>query len=988
MTDRPNDCAELRCFLVRVAATPLLQAAAPPPFPAPQTLCVSSRLLSSGLPHRADLSRALLQHVLVWRSRRSAAVLPRPVTPAQPLGRTRRAVDAGTRPSRAQLLPSPLLPPVRPSRRLTCAPCSFPRLLSRQSPQPGNDYCHSPAGPGGGHSAPAQLQHTSGYPPTSQSPLVQSYPRQPPHPGQAGRNRQQLHTQPVPFSPNDGAYLPSPLESPSFRVEPTLGHHSPAPPGVGAFAGPLTAPSSADLSPYPSYDGEGAYGQQAHNDLYPFNSRPPDMSTSLSSAWSYPITTPPSSTASSFRQCVSRSTSPSAASVMSAYSSAASSASAPQGYHAITATRAARSSPYHFRNRATSTPSLATTAGASTGPPAATTTVKVPTPRGGKVSSKVVIAGDRSAAQRNKAKLTDAQKKEICTLKLETPNIRQDDLAARFGVERSTVSKILKDTARWMNPAAWLPERRKESAAATSVPFVSLFRLRAAPVAPSLTSVVSFFPASSITRFVELEGPLTVWLHAQSSHGDRNPPDQTIKERALEIASSLGWPAEKFKASSGWLDGFKARHDLFKHAQHSGSDGTPSASTSRRSSPVKKTTSPLQQVVASASSVAASSPAPSLASSTTPTLKEGFEYTARKRSSSSVSLRANVPNLPTVLEDCHFIAQPLPRRAGQLGRSESLAMMASMENVSLAGGPPSVKPGRPGLSPLTPSSSSAAAAAHRPLPQRSLSFPTGGSAASGPVTPASVEGSLGIATSVYVSASPSEPPPPAAPFEARRHHQRLHSQSGLNSPSSGFQPAAFADNAWFSYPSPQEHAFQQQQQQQHYHHQQQQAYDAEHQRLEAMPKTFAQHGALQSQQQQVADYGGVSYGFHSPAAGQEPPTFVFNGSADPMLSAGGDYRQAPSVSPSHSAVPSRLASPANSPGPQQSQGFARTRSYTGSSLALTSNYDATSPPDYQHAQPLQQQQHGPGPDPAAYMAPYEPAAEQSEVCFSWGETSY
>lgn len=365
------------------------------------------------------------------------------------------------------------------SLKLTLTLPAFPQLAVFQSPQPGVGYCYSPAPPPGhgGGSAPAQMQHTGGYPPLSQSPVVQGFTRgahshQAPLPHLA-RTRQQLHAQTVQFNPNESGYLPSPLESPVYRVEPSLGgQHSPAV-SVG-YSGGTT--SSVELSPYPSYDGgdgSSAFGQPGgaqQNDLYPFNSRPPDMSTSLSSAWSYPITTPPSSAASSFRHCISRSTSPSAASVMSAYSSAASTASAPQGYHAMPAARSARSSPYHFRNRATSTPSLI--ASASAIGPSSSAAAKVPTPRSGKISSKLVFAGDRSAAQRNKAKLTDAQKKEICTLKLETPNLRQDDLAARFGVERSTVSKILKDTARWMNPAAWLPERRKEMAATTAVPSV------------------------------------------------------------------------------------------------------------------------------------------------------------------------------------------------------------------------------------------------------------------------------------------------------------------------------------------------------------------------------------------------------------------------------------------------------------------------------------------------------------------------------------
>lgn len=78
-------------------------------------------------------------------------------------------------------------------------------------------------------------------------------------------------------------------------------------------------------------------------------------------------------------------------------------------------------------------------------------------------------------------------------LKRENSQLKQDDLAARFGVERSTVSKILKDAARWMNPAAWVPEKRKESIAPTSVPcvFPSSFQ----PPPPSLSHPVVPSPA-------------------------------------------------------------------------------------------------------------------------------------------------------------------------------------------------------------------------------------------------------------------------------------------------------------------------------------------------------------------------------------------------------------------------------------------------------------------------------------------------------------
>lgn len=42
-------------------------------------------------------------------------------------------------------------------------------------------------------------------------------------------------------------------------------------------------------------------------------------------------------------------------------------------------------------------------------------------------------------------------RKEICNYHLLNPNARQEDIGGYFGVERSTISKILKDKERWLN---------------------------------------------------------------------------------------------------------------------------------------------------------------------------------------------------------------------------------------------------------------------------------------------------------------------------------------------------------------------------------------------------------------------------------------------------------------------------------------------------------------------------------------------------------
>lgn len=50
-----------------------------------------------------------------------------------------------------------------------------------------------------------------------------------------------------------------------------------------------------------------------------------------------------------------------------------------------------------------------------------------------------------------KAKLTNALRKEICLYQQQNAHQKQEEIAQRFGVERSTVSKILKEKKTWLN---------------------------------------------------------------------------------------------------------------------------------------------------------------------------------------------------------------------------------------------------------------------------------------------------------------------------------------------------------------------------------------------------------------------------------------------------------------------------------------------------------------------------------------------------------
>jgi hypothetical protein len=53
-------------------------------------------------------------------------------------------------------------------------------------------------------------------------------------------------------------------------------------------------------------------------------------------------------------------------------------------------------------------------------------------------------------APHRKQKLANSDRKAICMYAKQHPNARQEDIAARYNVERSTISKILKNKERWL----------------------------------------------------------------------------------------------------------------------------------------------------------------------------------------------------------------------------------------------------------------------------------------------------------------------------------------------------------------------------------------------------------------------------------------------------------------------------------------------------------------------------------------------------------
>ncbi|KAG8683543.1 hypothetical protein FRC09_016018, partial [Ceratobasidium sp. 395] len=160
------------------------------------------------------------------------------------------------------------------------------------------------------------------------------------------------------------------------------------------------------------------------------------------------------------------------------------------------------------------------------------------------VSGRSASGPDRSSAnghavspvrrRAGKQRLDDARRKEICTYARDRPKARQEDIALKYGVERSTISKILKNKDKWLTVDT---HTRKPMA-------------------------VKHRPS----KFPEIETELLKWVKECQENGT-GITDTRIKARARECAAEIGLPEGKFKASSGWIENFKVRNNLTKRSQ-------------------------------------------------------------------------------------------------------------------------------------------------------------------------------------------------------------------------------------------------------------------------------------------------------------------------------------------------------------------------------------------------------------------------------------
>ncbi|CAG8443976.1 3299_t:CDS:2 [Cetraspora pellucida] len=134
-----------------------------------------------------------------------------------------------------------------------------------------------------------------------------------------------------------------------------------------------------------------------------------------------------------------------------------------------------------------------------------------------------------------------SKKKQIHDRKKSNPGLRDDEIAAEFNCERSTVSKILKQT-KWS-------EVQETSNTASALRITG-------------------------PKFPQIEQALGMWIGTVEQQQLTLTGD-VIRQKALYFATLLGVSENEFKASEGWLSRFKARAGLRNYRIHGEAESAP-----------------------------------------------------------------------------------------------------------------------------------------------------------------------------------------------------------------------------------------------------------------------------------------------------------------------------------------------------------------------------------------------------------------------------
>ncbi|KAF4932056.1 Tigger transposable element-derived protein 2 [Colletotrichum viniferum] len=127
--------------------------------------------------------------------------------------------------------------------------------------------------------------------------------------------------------------------------------------------------------------------------------------------------------------------------------------------------------------------------------------------------------------------LTDEDRKKMCQYAAEHPNVKQTDIGAMFGVERSTVSKVLRNKEKYLNPEA----DRSQSPAGRR---------------------------HAKGKYPDIDRGVVSWYRKQVQAG-LTPGDEEILEQARHFSTNGGGEANQTKSiNATWLERFKQRNIL------------------------------------------------------------------------------------------------------------------------------------------------------------------------------------------------------------------------------------------------------------------------------------------------------------------------------------------------------------------------------------------------------------------------------------------
>lgn len=149
------------------------------------------------------------------------------------------------------------------------------------------------------------------------------------------------------------------------------------------------------------------------------------------------------------------------------------------------------------------------------------------------------LPSDEPRTKGRKMRLCNGDRKRMCQMHLDNPDWKQEQLAKLFDVERSTVSKILKNKETWLAVA-------------------DVNSHRVAKHRPS--------------KFPKIEKALVHKLWA-ASQGGTILSDSFIRSIAKKVAEEQSVAPERFKASSGWVDNFKSRAAIRRGVMTKGLEG-------------------------------------------------------------------------------------------------------------------------------------------------------------------------------------------------------------------------------------------------------------------------------------------------------------------------------------------------------------------------------------------------------------------------------